>query len=132
MKRLFVLFLITVLLLGLLPLPYVYAEETEGTGLTEPLTVEEDSQTNEEETPTEPSEEDSAPTEQEIESTEEEENETWSVTEDGVLTISGNGKLTKRIQDKELAIPDENIKKLVVEEGITALPASAFESMKGL
>lgn len=132
MKRLFVLFLITVLLLGLLPLPYVYAEETEGTGLTEPLTVEEDSQTNEEETPTEPSEEDSVPTEQEIESTEEEENETWSVTEDGVLTISGNGKLTKRIQDKELAIPDENIKKLVVEEGITALPASAFESMKGL
>ena len=56
----------------------------------------------------------------------------WTLDSDGVLTISGNGKLTKRIQDKELAIPDENIKKLVVEEGITALPASAFESMKGL
>lgn len=52
---------------------------------------------------------------------EEKENISWSLSEDGTLTISGKGKLWKHWDGREA-----EIKKVIIGEGITSISVSAF------
>ena len=51
---------------------------------------------------------------------------TWSLSQDGVLTISGEGAITDTGWDKA------SVKKLVISEGVTVIPDNAFRGCEAL
>lgn len=54
------------------------------------------------------------------------ENITWTLSSDGVLTISGTGAMSSAWNVAEY---NDKVTKVVVEEGVTALPTKAFNSL---
>lgn len=58
----------------------------------------------------------------------------WSLSEDGILTISGNGPMADYASGEETpwAVYGESVSALVVEEGVTAIGAYAFAGFNGL
>jgi len=58
-------------------------------------------------------------------------NLTWTLTDDGMLTISGTGEMTSH---PWLAVPDaeERIKRVVIEEGVTTIAGWSFNDGKNI
>ena len=60
-------------------------------------------------------------------------NLTWTLYEDGTLTISGTGAMKSYRNDDSPAVQKkDNVKKVVIEDGVTSIGASAFYSCKSL
>lgn len=59
------------------------------------------------------------------------ENVTWVLDEDGTLTVSGEGDMDSE-QSSELVYHKSDIKKIVVEDGVTSIGDSAFSSFENL
>ena len=60
-----------------------------------------------------------------------EDNLTWTLTADGTMTISGEGAMKNYFNDSP-ACNNKNIKKVVIEDGITSIGASAFLGYRSL
>ena len=60
-----------------------------------------------------------------------EDNLTWTLTADGTMTISGEGAMKNYFNDSP-ARNNKNIKKVVIEDGITSIGASAFLGYRSL
>ena len=58
-------------------------------------------------------------------------NLTWTLTADGTMTISGEGAMKNYFNDSP-ACNNKNIKKVVIEDGITSIGASAFLGYRSL
>ena len=62
-----------------------------------------------------------------------EDNLTWTLTADGTLTISGTGAMKSYRNDDSPAVQKkDNVKKVVIEDGVTSIGESAFYSCKSL
>ena len=62
-----------------------------------------------------------------------EDNLTWTLYADGTLTISGTGAMKSYRNDDSPAVQKkDNVKKVVIEDGVTSIGASAFYSCKSL
>ena len=60
-------------------------------------------------------------------------NLTWTLYEDGTLTISGTGAMKSYRNDDSPAVQKkDNVKKVVIEDGVTSIGESAFYSCKSL
>ena len=67
------------------------------------------------------------------ETTTSEGNLTWTLYEDGTLTISGTGAMKSYRNDDSPAVQKkDNVKKVVIEDGVTSIGESAFYSCKSL
>ena len=60
-------------------------------------------------------------------------NLTWTLYEDGTLTISGTGAMKSYRNDDSPAVQKkDNVKKVVIEDGVTSIESSVFEGCTGL
>ena len=59
-------------------------------------------------------------------------NVTWELSENGVLVISGNGKMDSYGQGKSPFCKNNNIHRIVIEQGVTSIGSFAFEGCKEL
>lgn len=58
---------------------------------------------------------------------------TWTLTADGTLTISGTGAMKDYYtNDSPATQKKDNVKKVVIEDGVTSIGAYAFERCSGL
>ena len=59
-------------------------------------------------------------------------NLTWTLTADGTMTISGTGTMKNYSNDSPATQKKDNIKKVVIEDGVTSIGDNAFYDCTGL
>ena len=57
---------------------------------------------------------------------------TWHLTDNGVLTISGNGKMNDYLYHNRAPWGENNIKQIIIADGITTIGGGAFRDCSAL